>query len=107
MFTDWIYRHYVAETTLLDIAGTTKQTNIVLDLVTLYLYYYLLESVKDFSTVLGILPVIFGFALISSYIFGVRRIRLRKDSFWKAVRNVGFSSDRLKSVACIYENSRR
>jgi hypothetical protein len=66
VFTEWIMRHYL----LIFLASiqVPRRTNIVLDLVSLYLLFYLVESVKNFSTVLAMFPVLLGFGLLEAII---------------------------------------
>jgi len=86
VFSGWLGYHYFAASVEVRLSRPEAEegregqksvrdpTNVVMELVTLYLYFYLLGSVKDFSTVVGIMPVIFGLGLIWFSFIVFRRV---------------------------------
>jgi hypothetical protein len=74
VFGHWIGYHYgLVKIVTAGHKPIAIPSNVVLGLISLYLYFYLLESVKDFSTVVIMMPVISGFDIISgSILFFIR-----------------------------------
>jgi hypothetical protein len=79
VFGAWISYHYSFARSASD-KVTFIPTNIVVGLVQLYLYFYLLESVKNFSAVVIILPVIIAFDIIGTTISTLTTSSIRRES---------------------------
>jgi hypothetical protein len=83
VFRAWIgYHYYLAKLTAED-KPRFIPSNVVFGLISLYLYFYLLESIRDFSTVVLMMPIIAGFGAISSFIL----VFTRTDDYLKGLKD--------------------